>query len=85
MVFQSKRQAFAFAMMSILVGPVVLTLIVLHQSQLHGVYRLAPFVVAGMTTWGFFYGLKRTWRIYRTEREERVRERVRQSMRRRYS
>jgi hypothetical protein len=72
-------------MMSILVGPVVLTAIVLHQSQLQGVYRLSPFVVAVLTAWGFFYGLKRTWRIYRMEREERVRERVRQNMRRRYS
>lgn len=84
-MFQSKSQAFAFAMVNILVGPVALTAVALHQSQLQGIYRVAPFAIAGLMTWGFHYGLKRTWRIYRMEREERVRERVRQKMRRRYS
>ena len=84
-MFQYKSQAFAFSIASIVVGPLVLTAVMLHQSQLQGVYRLAPMAIAALTVWGFFYGLKRTWRIFRMEREERVRERVRQKMRSRYS
>lgn len=83
-MFQYKSQAFAFAVASIVVGPLALTAVMLHQSQLQGVYRMAPMTIAALTVLGVFYGLKRTWRIFRMEREERVRERVRQKMRRRY-
>lgn len=84
-MFQKKSHAFLFALLSMLVGPVILRVLSWHVDELKGVYELAPALVAGLSLFFVVYGLKRTWRIYRAERDEIVRERVRQRMRRRFS
>lgn len=85
MVIQRKRYALLFAFTCMLTGPVVLHWLAQHMDRLVGVYELAPTVVACLTLFGIVYGIKRAWRIFRAERDELVRERVRQRMRRRYN